>query len=119
MSNALILTAYPLSASFESAVRGLLGEGVRVVTAAQLRSNGMPGLLRQLWSMRGDPIALPIEEENSAALLPVLKLIAACSRSSSICVVHPDLRRETVSRWQIALDAIAPARRLPDAEKID
>lgn len=102
----LILTAYPLSAPFESAVRGLFGEGAQTVTVAQLRSQGMAGLLRQLWSMRGDPVALPIEEENSAALLPVLKLLAACTRSRSICVVHPDLRRETVSRWRIAWDGL-------------
>jgi glycosyltransferase involved in cell wall biosynthesis len=106
MSNSLILTAYPLSASFESAVRGLWGEQTPVVTAAQLRSQGMAGLLHQLWSIRGDPIVLPIEEENSSALLPVLKLLAACTRSRSICVVHPDMRRETVGRWQIVLDAL-------------
>lgn len=102
----IILTAYPLSAPFECAVRGLFGEGTQAVTVAQLRSQGMAGLLRQLWSMRGNPIALPIEEENSAALLPVLKLLAACTRSRSICVVHPDLRCETVSRWRIAWDGL-------------
>ena len=102
----LILTAYPLSAPFERAVRDAVGQGTQTVTVAQLRSQGLTGLLRQLWSMRGDPIVLPIEEENSSALLPVLKLLAACTRSRSICVVHPDLRRETVSRWQIALDAL-------------
>ncbi|MFP8835075.1 glycosyltransferase family 4 protein [Hydrogenophaga sp. XSHU_21] len=56
--------------------------------------------------MRGDPIVLPIEEDNSAALLPVLKLLAAFTRSRSICVVRPDLSRHTVTRWQIASDAI-------------
>lgn len=102
----LILTAYPLSASFERAVRGLFSQDTKTITIAQLRSEGMVGLLRQLWSMRGDPIVMPIEEENSAALLPVLKLLAACTRSRSICVVHPDLRRETISRWHIARDGL-------------
>ncbi|MDC1311137.1 glycosyltransferase [Burkholderiales bacterium] len=102
----LILTAYPLSAPFDRAVRDVIGQEAQTVTVAQLRSQGLTGLLRQLWSMRGDPIVLPIEEENSSALLPVLKLLAACSRSRSICVVHPNLRRETVSRWRIALDAL-------------
>jgi glycosyltransferase involved in cell wall biosynthesis len=51
--------------------------------------------------MRGEAIALPIEEENSAALLPVLKLLAACTRSRAICVVHPDLRCQAISRWRI------------------
>lgn len=103
----VVLTAYPLSAPFGRAVRDVVGPGTQTVTVAQLRSQGLTGLLRQLWSMRGDPIVLPIEEENSSALLPVLKLLAACTRSRSICVVHPDLRRETVSRWQIALDALS------------
>jgi len=102
----LILTAYPLSAPFERGVRDMIGQGSQTVTVAQLRSQGLTGLLSQLWSMRGDPIVLPIEEENSSALLPVLKLLAACTRSRSICVVHPDLRCEAVGRWQIALDGL-------------
>lgn len=102
----IILTAYPLSASFERSVRGLFSGDTTTVTVAQLRSTGLIGLLRQLWSMRGDPLAMPIEEENSAALLPVLKLLAACTRSRSICVVHPDLRREVISRWHIVQDGL-------------
>lgn len=106
MSTPVILTAYPLSATFERATRNALGKDTTTVTIAQLRARGITGLLRQLWSMRGDPIALPIEEENSAALLPVLKLLAACTRSRAICVVHPDLRREIVSRWRIVWDGL-------------
>jgi glycosyltransferase involved in cell wall biosynthesis len=106
MSAALILTAYPLSANFEQAVQEMLGSGTSTITVAQLRSGGNVGFLRQLWSIHDNPIVLPVEEENSSALLPVLKLLAACTRSPSICVVHPDLRREPVSRWQIALEAL-------------
>ena len=102
----IILTAYPLSASFERAVRELLGDDTQTVTIAQLRSQGMALLLPQLWSMRGNLIALPIEEENSSSLLPVLKLLAAFTRSRSICVVYPDLRLEMVSRWRIAYDGL-------------
>lgn len=102
----LILAAYPLSASFDQALKTSFGKHSRVVTAAQLRTQNVFGLLRLLWGMRGDPIALPIEESNSTVLLPVLKLLAACTRSRSICVVHPDLSRETVSRWRIAWDMV-------------
>lgn len=106
VQKSLILVAYPLSAPFERAVRDVIGQEAQTVTVAQLRSQGLTGLLGQLWSTRGALIVLPIEEENSSALLPLLKLLAACTRSRSICVVHPDLRYETVSRWEIALDAL-------------
>lgn len=106
MLKPLILTAYPLSAAFERRVQEALGDHTQAITAAQLRAEGMVGLVRRLWQMRGDPIALPIEEDNSAALLPVLKLLAACTRSRSICVIRPDLRRENVSRWRIAWDGV-------------
>ena len=106
----IILIAYPLSAAFERAVREIVGQGSQTVTVAQLRSHGLTRILRQLGSMRGDPIELPIEEENSAALLPILKLLAACTRSRSICIMHPDLRCEIVSRWQLAVDAMRFAR---------
>lgn len=102
--SAVILTAYPLSSSFEKSVRSTVGADASVVTVAQLRSVGLRGLLKQLWAMHGDPIALPIEEVNSAALLPVLKLLAACTRSRRIQVVHPDLSISTVSRLRIAVD---------------
>lgn len=102
----LILTAYPLSAPFERALRSVVDQEAEMVTVAQLRSQGFTRLLRQLWSIRGDSITLPVEEENSSALLPVLKLLAACTRSNSIYVIHPDLRCESVNRWQIALEAL-------------
>lgn len=102
----IIMTAYPLSASFESKVCKLLGGSAQTVSVAQLRSQGIGGLIRQLWSMRVSTLALPIEEENATALLPVLKLLAAFTRSQSICIVHPDLRYVAVSRWQIALDGL-------------
>ena len=104
--SSLILTAYPLSASFERRVQDRLGGNCETVTVAQLRSQGGLGLLRSLWRMRGDPIALPIEEENSAALLPVLKLLAASTRSRSICVIRPDLSRDNVSRWRIVWEGL-------------
>ncbi len=102
----LILTAYPLSASFSRSLLGSFGGRGSVQTIAQLRESSGAGFVLKLWQLRGDPIILPIEEDNSAALLPVLKLLAACTRSASICVVRPDLSRETVTRWQIALDAL-------------
>lgn len=105
-NNLLILTAYPLSAKFENAIQELFGCRTQMVTVAQLRSQGSVGLVRQLWSMRGAQILLPIEEENSAALLPVLKLLAASAFSRSVCIVHPDLRQELVSRWSVLLDGL-------------
>lgn len=105
-SKPLILTAYPLSAPFARELTTLFGERASTTTVAQLRETGGLGLLIELWRMRGDPIVLPIEEDNSAALLPVLKLLAAFTRSRSICVVRPDLSLHTVSRWQVASEAL-------------
>lgn len=102
----IILTAYPLSAAFQEKVIRAIGGGAQIVTVAQLRSAGMFRLLSTLWSMRVELIALPIEEENSAALLPVLKLLAACTRARRICVIHSDLRIETVTRWSIARQGV-------------
>lgn len=102
----IILTGYPLSASFERALREALGAQPQIVTAAQLRARNTLGLVKYLWSLRGDPLVLPVEEEHSAVLLPVLKLLAACTRSKTICVVRPDLTRETVGRGRIAWDVV-------------
>ena len=106
MRQPLILTAYPLSASFARLLTASFDNRGDVITVAQLREAGGVGLLRHLWRMKGDPLVLPIEEDNSAALLPVLKLLAACTRSRSICVVRPDLSRQTVTRWQVVMEAV-------------
>lgn len=102
----IILTGYPLSASFERALRDSFGPQTQTVTAAQLRANSSWGLVKHLWSLRGAPMVLPVEEDHSAVLLPVLKLLAACTRSREICVVRPDLKREAVGRLRIAQDVV-------------
>lgn len=102
----IVLTGYPLSAAFERALRDDFGPQMQIVTAAQLRARSTWGLIRHLWSLRGAPLVLPVEEDHSAVLLPVLKLLAACTRSRTICVVRPDLGRETVGRARIALDVV-------------
>lgn len=107
MTNAVMLTAYPFSSAFEQKLRLAVGAEAQVVSIAQLRSRGMSDLLMQLWSIKCHEIYLPIEEVNSSALLPVLKLVAAFTRARNIVVIDPDMKRTRISRPKVAVDALS------------
>src|SRR5262249_12085655 len=66
----------------------------------QLRQLSPGKMLQTLRSLRADHLFLPVEDETSTAILPVLRGIAALTTARRIEVVHPDLQRETVFRWQ-------------------
>ena len=54
-------------------------------------------------AVAGERLFLPLEDESSRVLLPVLHGIAALTRSKQIEVVFPDLSRAVLPRWRAAL----------------
>ncbi|MBN8539922.1 MAG: glycosyltransferase [Deltaproteobacteria bacterium] len=97
----IILTAYPLSSDFTKEINSLFSQGAKIVTIAQLRANGIRGLISQIWQIQNKEIILPIEDSNSSALLPLLKIVAGFTRAEKIMIVFPDLKVQAVSRWSI------------------
>jgi glycosyltransferase involved in cell wall biosynthesis len=76
----------------------MLGMSPEYLSVADLRRMSIGGLLLTLWSRPGVTLLIPLEDVNSLALLPVLETLSAASVARRIEVVHPDLRREPVSR---------------------
>src|SRR5262249_10278842 len=60
-------------------------------------------------SLKGSRLILAIEDETSVAVLPALAAVATLSRASEIEIRHPDLRRETLSRLDLAKNVAAVA----------
>jgi glycosyltransferase involved in cell wall biosynthesis len=109
------LTPYPLSRDFGARLDELAGEEVEVVRLAELRRLGATDLVRRLRGLRGRCF-LPVEDENAAALLPVLELLATLSRASTIEVLDPSLAPNRVSRAQAALSSASIVTASLDAQ---
>ena len=105
------ITSYPLSQEFRSRFEESVSARPRYLPLAELRRLPLWKLVRELRSLRGERLFVPLEDESSRVLLPVLHGIAALTRSKQIEVVFPDLSRVVLPRWRSAL-ALAGRTRL-------
>ncbi len=84
------VATYRISESFAQLARDALGGELETLDVSSLRRLPRRKLLRTLRSHRGRPFALLLEDESSAALLPVLILLAVGAGAGSITVVRND-----------------------------
>ena len=101
-----VLTAYPLSTEFKSLLQGTFGADLECHTLGVLRSQGFMNFLRNILSLKGNPLLLVVEHEAGGAFLPILKLIGMVTRASKIYVVSPNVECRPISRWRIILDGL-------------
>ena len=103
-SGLLLLSVYPLSQGYLNALREKLAQDFEQLSLAELRRHGGIRLIAELRRIRPDALLLPIEDENSLALLPILQLLAGLTRAGTIKMVHPDLGMQQISRLSVAAD---------------
>jgi glycosyltransferase involved in cell wall biosynthesis len=107
------LTLYPLSAGFKDRFEQVVGCAPTYLSVRELRQLSPFNLLRALRNLNAGEILIPVEDETSRCVLPILKSIAGISGASSIRIVTPDFRVERSSRWKtgqyLAQVAIASA----------
>lgn len=101
-----LLTVYPLSAGWLAALRASYGRDFHVTSVSSLRNLGGFALLKALRGIKCEHLLIPLEDENSLALLPILKLLAAVSAAKSIILIKPNHQREMLSRWHIIGDGV-------------
>jgi len=97
------LTLYPLSQEFQQRLEQSLGYTPQYLHLAELRRLPKLKLLLRLRSLRAQHLVLPLEDENSRVLLPILEAIAAFSDAQSIEAIAPNLDRRQVSRFDAAI----------------
>jgi glycosyltransferase involved in cell wall biosynthesis len=105
-SNILILSAYPLSQKFQNELAAAVGGPFERATLNDLRGLSPIGLLKALWNIAPDRLLVPLEDEGSLALLPIVKLVAGVTRAKQIEIVHPDLSVTTISRLSTLVDFV-------------
>lgn len=103
-SEVLSLSAYPLSQRFQDSLASVIGQPYQRATLGDLRELKPLALIAALWHMQPDRLILPLEDENSTALLPIVRLIAGFTRARRIEIVGPDLKVSQVSRLGTVVD---------------
>jgi glycosyltransferase involved in cell wall biosynthesis len=95
-----ILTNYPLSRDFQSRLAVLVPPDALQLSVGELRQRPLLQMLKYLRALNVNRLFLPIEDENGAVLLPVLKLLASVVPARSIFLVGSDMRLQSVSRME-------------------
>ena len=106
MSKVLTLSAYPLSRHFQNALSTLIECPYEQATLNDLRALKLPSLLAAIWKISPDRLILPLEDESSLALLPIVKLLAGFTRAKRIEIVNPDMSVVHISRLATIVDFI-------------
>ena len=83
------LIAYPLSQAYREQLETVIGQEIEYVLISELRQSGWRGLIKGLRAIRGQ-LLLPLEDPSSAAILPILQLLALCAKTNQISIVKPD-----------------------------
>lgn len=111
------LVGYPLSNSFREQFERATFSSPVYLGIPELRRMNPLGLLTMLLGLKADRLFIALEGDSSRAYLPLFYCLAGVSRAREIQLVHPDLRRERITRTQTigslaaVLGASAGARR--------
>ncbi len=97
------LTAYPLSKDYKAKLEAQIQAPIDYVMVKDLRNQSLLGMIKSLRQMRGD-LLIPLEDVNSKAILPILRIIGLFTRCKSKHIIWPDLGKEN-SSWFKAITA--------------
>jgi len=92
------LVAYPISGDYRKQLEAMLDLPIIYLSVADLRSKSVFGMFRHLRSLGADRLLIPLEDENSRALLPLLGALAAVADARVLEIVDPQLRRCSLRR---------------------
>lgn len=113
---------YPLSGGYRDRLRELLGAEPTYLTLSDLRRLPLADLVRQLRADRGGRWFLPVEDDSSEAVIPMLHVVSTLSWPRELAVLTPELDVRHLSRAgaaralsQIAWSSLQGQRALRDA----
>jgi hypothetical protein len=105
----VILSNYPLSRAFRSRLEQHFGSVIHLINIAELRQVSFVKLVRALRQIRAERLSVAIEDEASAALLPVLELLATITRARRLQVIDMRLEQRAFTRGRAALHGVSLA----------
>ncbi|MBV9083682.1 MAG: glycosyltransferase family 4 protein [Acidobacteriaceae bacterium] len=108
MSNShCVLSNYPLSADFRRKLEETKGAAPNYLSMPELRTLPPLKMVERLRDLGAQSLSIPVEDENTRVILPLLKILAGISDARTIEVVNPDLSSERITRWNSVQSALA------------
>lgn len=95
-----VLTNYPLSIKYKSRLEQELGLEPHYLTVSEFRHLPIFQVIGRLRYLCGETMLLPLEDENSIAILPILQMMAVMSRAKRIEIVLPGGEKKRFFRRQ-------------------
>ena len=96
-----ILVKTQLSNAYLDGLRQCYGNGASIHNFSEVQSSSIIVLWRNLRLIAPDLLLIPVEDDNSRCILPIMKLIAFATRARQIAVVGPDYAETRVSRFAV------------------
>lgn len=108
-SDILVLTLYPLSASFKLLLEKRLGDRLHYRPVSELRHAGVVEFLRLVATARWRRIVIPYEVSEAKSVLSIVTLVAAAHRFPSVEICDPEgnLRRVRPHEYAFACTGLA------------
>lgn len=103
----LVLSNYPLSTPFKSRLEGTLGVAPAYLNVTELRQESLRKLVRTLRDTRTARVCVAVEDASGASLLPILRVLAALTRSPETCSVDNSMKVRPFSRAAALLSCVA------------
>jgi glycosyltransferase involved in cell wall biosynthesis len=106
----LVLSGYPLTAAFRESLIHELGGHLVFLNVSYLRTLTPVAAFRAARRVKADRCSIAIEDAGGYPVLPVLQAIALVVRAKTYEIIHPELRRQPISRgdsWRSLLAASA------------
>jgi glycosyltransferase involved in cell wall biosynthesis len=100
----IVIRAYPLSSEYLRAFEKVTGSIPVYLILSELRRLPLPIIIAKLRPSGLENLFLPLEDINSFALLPILKMLAAVSNAKSRYIVTPGLALKPFSRLEAIPD---------------
>lgn len=112
----LVMSTSVLSSDLRARLEAWLGVRPEYVQLTALRRLGFPDLVRRLRAFAPARLYLPLEDQDAAAMRPILECVASFTRAARIEIVDPDLRFHRVERGRAVLRLLDLAAATADGE---
>jgi glycosyltransferase involved in cell wall biosynthesis len=97
-----ILIKAQLSRSYLDGLRERYGADISIENFSEIQSSAVVTLWRNLRKIAPELLLIPVEDENSRCVLPIMKLIALATRAKRIAVVGADYAETPLSKFAAA-----------------
>jgi glycosyltransferase involved in cell wall biosynthesis len=94
-----ILIKTQLSRDYLDGLRERYGAGISILNFSEMQTSAAMQVWRSLRQVAPDLLLVPVEDENSRCILPIMTVIALATRARRIAVIGADYQETVISKF--------------------